>query len=497
MAVTTSTHFASAAEHPSRAWWAALAYIAAVALFLRFYDLPLKPLHHDEGVNTLFLTTLVRPPHAYRYDPANYHGPTLYYLGWLSTAVFGLTTVAIRMVTAVAGLGAVLLLLGLKRALGAGGALMASALLAVSPGAVFFSRYYIHEMPLVCFTLAAVVCAWYSWDSGRLLPKLGAAASAALMFATKETAIISAFAITVAAAGSAFLVNTRGQDVRRRSDAQGGSSLAHVTAPLAVFIAVSLLFYTSLFTHWQGALDAVRSFAFWSRTGTSAHTHPWFAYLSWLRAEELPLLLLGSAGILVALWRRDSAFAVFAAIWALVVFTTYSAIPYKTPWLVTNLILPLTITAGYVCELAWIHRRSLSRVTLVSVFVAALGVATYQSVVLNFLAYDDDRNAYVYAHTFRDVLRLVDAVHAIEARHPSSSIAVTSPDHFPLSWYLRDYPSGYYGREVVTGDPIIVASVHQRAFFDRALGESYQRFGEYRLRPGAGLLLYVRRDLQP
>jgi len=36
------------------------------------------PLHHDEGVNGNFLVRLVREG-AYNYDPANYHGPTLYY----------------------------------------------------------------------------------------------------------------------------------------------------------------------------------------------------------------------------------------------------------------------------------------------------------------------------------------------------------------------------------------------------------------------------------
>ena len=130
----------------ARAWWTIGVYIATAAMVLRFYDLPLKPLHHDEGVNTLLLSGLVRPPHDYRYDPANYHGPTLYYLTWPAVRVFGLTTVAVRFATALIGLLAVLLLLALRRQIGAAGALAAAALLALSPGAVFFSRYFIHEM---------------------------------------------------------------------------------------------------------------------------------------------------------------------------------------------------------------------------------------------------------------------------------------------------------------------------------------------------------------
>jgi predicted membrane-bound mannosyltransferase len=55
----------------SRTWWTTMVYVAAAAMLLRFYALPLKPLHHDEGVNTLLLVNLVRPPHVYQYDPIN------------------------------------------------------------------------------------------------------------------------------------------------------------------------------------------------------------------------------------------------------------------------------------------------------------------------------------------------------------------------------------------------------------------------------------------
>jgi len=176
----------------STAWMHALLYIAAVAMLLRFYALPLKPLHHDEGVNALFLVKLVEPPHVYKYDPANYHGPTLYYFGWLSALAVGLSVASMRAVTAVTGMLAVFALLALKRRLGAVGAISAALLFAVSPGAVYFSRYNIHEMLLVCFTLWAVVLTVTSPPRFRLLYLSGAAAAAGLAFATKETAIITA-----------------------------------------------------------------------------------------------------------------------------------------------------------------------------------------------------------------------------------------------------------------------------------------------------------------
>lgn len=60
-------------------WMISGAFITAIAAFLRFFQLGLKPFHHDEGVNGFFLTTLFRSD-VYKYDPANYHGPTLYYI---------------------------------------------------------------------------------------------------------------------------------------------------------------------------------------------------------------------------------------------------------------------------------------------------------------------------------------------------------------------------------------------------------------------------------
>ena len=60
-----------------RNWWIAAAMILLAAGFLRLLFLDLKPLHHDEGVNSLFMTQLFRGGY-YHYDPANYHGPSLY-----------------------------------------------------------------------------------------------------------------------------------------------------------------------------------------------------------------------------------------------------------------------------------------------------------------------------------------------------------------------------------------------------------------------------------
>jgi predicted membrane-bound mannosyltransferase len=117
-------------------------------------------------------------------------------------------------------------------------------------------------------------------------------------------------------------------------------------------------------------------------------------------------------------------------------------------------------------------------------------------VVLTFAEYDNDRHGYVYAHTSRDILQLVNDIRTLQEQNPGSAIAVTSSAHFPLSWYLREYRVGYHGRPIATSAPLVVGSAAQREALDASLGNRYERIGIYRLRPGARLILYARRDLR-
>src|SRR5215213_1968714 len=249
---------------PNSIWLVGCFVIAAVAVFLRFYDLLLKPLHHDEGVNGFFLTTLFREG-IYKYDPSNYHGPTLYYIALAFTKVFGLETFPIRASVGVFGILMVLMTFFLRRYIGTIGSLVAALLIALSPGMVYISRYFIHEIFFVFCSLGIVLgvlffiegrkpgiwaTAWMAtlllicflppalnivalfnlqnpttvwalragffmveamlvflvmrmlleWNEGRALYLLLASASTALFFATKETAFITVGTLLIACA---------------------------------------------------------------------------------------------------------------------------------------------------------------------------------------------------------------------------------------------------------------------------------------------------------
>jgi uncharacterized protein (TIGR03663 family) len=137
-------------------WLISCAVITAIATGLRFVVLGLKPFHHDEGVNGWFLTTLFRDG-TYKYDPGNYHGPTLYYISLAFTKVFGLQTFPVRWSVAIWGVFIVVVTFWLRKYIGKTGSLFAALMLALSPGMVFISRYFIHEILFVFLALAVVI----------------------------------------------------------------------------------------------------------------------------------------------------------------------------------------------------------------------------------------------------------------------------------------------------------------------------------------------------
>lgn len=141
-------------------WLVGCFAVTAVAIFWRFWQLELKPLHHDEGVNGHFLIQLFRD-NVYKYDPSNYHGPDLYYLALAATKMFGLNTLSIRGSVAVFGVLTVLMALFLKRYIGRVGSLAAALFLALSPGMVYISRYFIHEILFVFFSFGIVLGVLY------------------------------------------------------------------------------------------------------------------------------------------------------------------------------------------------------------------------------------------------------------------------------------------------------------------------------------------------
>jgi uncharacterized protein (TIGR03663 family) len=271
-------------------------------------------------------------------------------------------------------------------------------------------------------------------------------------------------------------------------------------------VAISVLLYCSFFVNPRGILDSVLTFTYWTKTGQNGiYNRDWTTYFAWLWQEEAPILVLGAVGTLVALVRARSYLMVFCAFWSMGIFAAYSLVPYKTPWLVLSIILPLIIMAGYVIGEA--YQPGLRAFTAI-IAGAAIVFSLYQAIDVSFVNYDNDSACgsiqcypYIYAHTNRDFLGLVSEIEAIAAADPAKKnihITVDSPEHWPLPWYLREYPNvGYFGHIVPTSEPIVIAHESQVEEVTRQLGGKYRLYSTHVLRPGNTLVMFVRNDIHP
>src|ERR1700722_12014968 len=130
--------------------------IIAVAFLLRFPLLGLRPPHFDEGINGGFVDQLISNGY-YSYDPTNYHGPFHFYVLWVFKFFLGRNLWGLRLSASLFGLAGIYLITRLSPYVGRFTALSAAALMAVSPGMIFYTRYAIHESELFFFSLMALL----------------------------------------------------------------------------------------------------------------------------------------------------------------------------------------------------------------------------------------------------------------------------------------------------------------------------------------------------
>jgi len=515
---------------------AALFAVAAGALALRLPRLALRPMHGDEAVEA-FKTGVLYDEGFYRYDPHEYHGPSLHYATlpflWLSGAgsFAESSEVTFRLVDVAFGVGLILLLPLLADGLGWPATLAAALLTAISPAMVFYNRYYIHETPLVFFTLAAIATAWRYTRCGKLVWAILAAVSLALMHATKETCILAFAAMALALAASVGWRWLWGMRPPEGSNAFGRLRWTHLAIALAAALAVSVLLFSSFFTNWRGLLDSILTFANYLRRsgGAGMHDKPWNYYLKLLDHfqygrgpvwSEALILAFAAVGFVAALWPsplapRPSPLLPFLAFYTLILTALYSAVPYKTPWCMLSFLNGL-------CLLAGVGAAALVRLVpthlLKGVALAALAVPTWQLAVQAYRAsldrrwVCDTRNPLVYAHTVFDLLEIPRRAEQLAALHPLGRqmvIKIIAPgrDYWPLPFYLRRFPNcGYWPKEdprtggvveLIPSDPdadLIIASPDVADQLEPKLRAAY--FTEIRgLRPGVLLSVYIRREL--
>jgi uncharacterized protein (TIGR03663 family) len=388
--------------------------------------------------------------------------------------------------------------------------------MALSPVMVFYSRMFIQEALLACFTLGFVIVLGRAATGGGAAWFTAAGVAAGLAVATKETSVI---VIPAALSAAAIAWWSLGPS-RPRNALTGGGWPRLAAAALVAAAAVASLFYSSFFAAPAAILDPFRGASTYLDRGLApaAHAHPWHYYLSLLtysssggvRWSEGLVLGLGVAGAIAACRQPDPArpegsfWNRYLACDVVIAGAIFSAIPYKTPW---NL-LPVYAAAfalagiGFAALVDAAGSRALRGALSAALAIASvhLGWQAWRAAV-TYAA--DPRNPYVYAQTVPDAVRMAARIRDLSALDPDGTrmqVSVIAPaqEQWPLPWYLRSMPNvGYWpvpGDPLAFRAPVIVAAIEHTQAVDRALGDRYvQEF--FGLRPDVLLALYTERGL--
>ncbi len=452
-------------------FWILTVAVVSVAGALRLSCLSQRPLHTDEAVHAEKYGNLLDRGF-YKYNANEYHGPTLNYSTFLLARLRGQLTyqaldeVTLRLGPALMGLFLVILPLGLLPMLDRRVVLWLIGFTALSPAFVYYSRYYIQEMYLVCFTFGLIVCIWRYLHTRHIQWIVLAGLCAGFMHASKETCVIAFGSMALAAVTVYFLKG------RRRSSLRSINPL-HIGLALGVAVVTSALCFSSFLSRPEGILDSYKTYAVYlgrAGAGGSHHHHGFFYYLdllTWIELLEWPpwnedfTVVMALLGCVWAFKRKTTpTFVCFMAVYTLLMTLIYSAIPYKTPWCFLGFLHGMLLLSAFAVR-EWLGGLTARWERIVFwIVIGCFGLASplAQAWALSFRHDSDPKNPYVYAHTTHDVFDVVDQVSKLPRKRSNGEdvkIRFVCPgkDYWPLPWYLRDMNNVGYQSAVDMNEP--------------------------------------------
>jgi uncharacterized protein (TIGR03663 family) len=463
-------------------------WILLIGFTLRSIYLDLKPVHFDEGINGHFVQGIWRDGF-YKYDPTNFHGPLYFYILMLAERVFGYGVESFRFATGLINLAAIAVV-GLHRRFVGRTAIYAALVLCLSPAFVFYSRYAIHES-LFILSQAAFSYGYFLYREEKSTTSLWWMALAIVgLVTTKETFFIFLGTWAIAVYGLAFFEALVPSFASERKTGHGPADVdaSRPAPPLQNWIAIAMVaavlilaLFTGFFLYMPGAVDMVTALKIWTHTGTAhtGHEKPFLYWLELLRLYEWPALIGLIATPILFFWAYRS-----LRILLLVAFGTwlaYSVIPYKTPWLIMNLLWPLSFAAGAVIARVlppfrfWRGvRTGLAILCFVSIFLSLR-----ETIRLNFRDFAKAGEPYVYVQSTNDFKRAVDTVLAHVKRRPEDvgmKVFAMNRDPWPLPYLLEPLSNVTWGHGEtidVKGADVILADSEDRAALESRMRGTY------------------------
>lgn len=446
--------------------------ILVLAFILRFWQLDLKLLHHDEAIHSWFSYKLLTES-TWAYDPS-YHGPFLYFVTAGMFSVFGASDLVARLLPSLFGVLLIPLVYCIYRLgyISKTQTLLVSLFLAISPDMVYFSRFLRHDIFMLFFTFLIIVALFYYFERGQSRFAIIAAIATAGALSCKEEMPVILIII-----GSFFLISLW----QRRFALPVPWKKDFIISALLV-VALCCTLYTGFGGHPETIIGKTTGlsaegyhFDFTTTGWYQAVEHwmdmhnqqrlggPYYYYIPLDLLYELPIFILAIIGTIQILFsgldlsvlcrrlknglflhkftlttgdlatissrqlilssridQKSEVFFRFCVWWMLMTMAFYAYVGEKVPWLIIPQLLPMCFVAVY--NLNW-QKTAIALVGCIFLIVMAWHVAFVPADINEPIVQVQN------SEQMRDVMKLID---------DSNKVVIASKDYWPLPWYYRD-----------------------------------------------------------
>jgi uncharacterized protein (TIGR03663 family) len=436
--------------------------ILLFTVILRFWQLDLKLLHHDEAIHSWFSFDLLTKG-IWIYDPS-YHGPFLYYVTAGMFSIFGASDLVARLLPALFGTLLVPLVYFIYRLgyITKAQTLVVALFIAISPDMVYFSRFLRHDIFMLFFTMLLLVALLYYFERGQLRYVIVAAIATTGALACKEEMPIILL-IFITFFGYALWKKRITLPPQWKNDLLIGLFLM-IGLLVALYSAFGMHPETLVgqnfqvnSTGWYQAVDHWVSMHEQQRLGG-----PFYFYIPLYILYELPIFLLAILGTLLFVFKgtnltltgrriknwlksrrfelstadlattsltqirtpkakteKSEFFFQFCIYWMILTMAFYAYVGEKVPWLLIHQLLPMCFVAAY--NLNW-----------QKILFALIGCLFLLLMTWHVAFIPSDINEPIIqvqnSEDMRDVMNLID---------DSDRVVVASKDYWPLPWYYR------------------------------------------------------------
>lgn len=460
--------------------------IALVVIFIRIPALTSRIIHTDEGMGIRASEQILSG--TYHYWPKNGHGPTLFYFGALIREFAGTNIIFFRVITVIFMLLSLLILwLIYHRELNKIGEIILIAGLGLSSGMLFFSAYFIHEALLILLTVIALTSIerWFKTKKGIWITFFIVAIS--LMYMTKETALFTYVAWIIA--GLIILL------LNKKNKYLAGLISLKNTIFLILGCFISIVLYLLFFGK---SLDLIIAPFLWlTERGLTMHLRPWYYFIILLFLHESFLLISGLIfALFITIEKQWEPKKLFFFLWFLLILIAYSAVPYKTPWLIPNIILPLGLFTAFSISSIW---QKINKVLLVSIIIVLLSISLICLWSDNFW-HPNRAQTYDYAYLqggigFHEFSSILNGISSLDKNRPLSLQVIGNGDE--LLYVITEKYNRQYA-PFVPGLPIYINFFHSAEEMKKILSKTgynyvFLKFTYYV--PGPDIDLFVREDI--